>query len=302
MNDCLGVFRERILLDQTFEEHETSLNNQTINELSINNLDVLEIELKEKTLTLSSVEPFYLKRTRERLIINYVPTFYVLHHNFMLSTLVAPVIHRDEEENKKIYKNLYRDETYMQLLDTKIITTTTTNLTHEEERIIAIGMCERKINKKVVDLLIESGKIPDGMRDIIRMTLSGACSGVIKPEILALFQEAKKEVVRDFNEIEQELARVKKWGFLGETDMRKRIEQDVAFYTQYNEENATKRTEWILHGNEVDQLRFLNIDKLDHSVSIHNRTLNPKSIRCDGENVVIQPYARVNVKRKGRFV
>jgi len=310
IDDCLAPFKETILLDQAFEECETSLGDQSVNELSIHGLETLTIQFKENKLSLSSATPFRLNRTREKLVINHEPLINVNSWNrsFLRVSISAPRRYGDERDPpKKTYENRYRDEAYMQSLVTSgelkdvVAAAAITTL---EERIVVVSLeHNERLNDMVLDELIHDGRILATQRELFHMTLSGACKGFFKQEEIEHFRitkQAYREAHGDIiaSSLLEEIARVKKWGAIGEADMLRRMKNDGTLYANYNEVNASKRTEWILHGSELHNLRFFNLKEGVKYVDFYNRSFQQRPIAY-GTHTTLKPYEHMRVNKGG---
>ena len=303
VDDCLGPFKETILLDQAFSEYETSLGDQSINELSIRGLETLAIQFGEGKLSLSSTTPFCLNRTREKLVINHIPSIGTARwsNSFLSVQICADTRYRDDNPPPaRIYENRYRDEAYMQSLvmsEEELRSMITTNL--DEQIMLVTCKHNERVDDVVLDELIRDGKILATQRELFHMTLCGSARGFINKEELVLFR-ATKQAYQEANAIliahslQEEIACVKKWGSLGEADMVRRMNADRTFYVNYNEVNAAKRTEWILYGSELQNLRFFNLKGGVNYVDFYNRSFHERPIAY-GTRTHIKPYEHMRV-------
>ena len=299
IDDCLGPFKETILLDYAFSEYETSLGDQSINELSVNGLETLTIQFCVGKLILSSITPFRLNRTREKLVINHVTDIGTMarRNSFLRVKLCAPTRYRDDNPPPtKIYENRYRDEAYMQSL---VMTEQASSTPLEAQIMLVTRKHNEGVDDAVLDELIRDGKILATQRELFHMTLCGAVRGFINKEELAIFRTTKQayeeaHAVLIACSLQEDISYVKKWGSLGEADMLRRMNDDAAFYVNYNEVNATKRTEWILYGSELQNLRFFNLKGGVNYVDFYNRSFHERPIAY-GTRTHIKPYEHMRV-------
>lgn len=301
MENSLHPFAKSIFLDYAFKEKQSSLDNQVVNELTINCLDSLIIEFKENQVTLSSPTPFSLNRIRERVVINHAPQIAWTCRSFLECSIEAIPLYRDEEVPSKVYKNRYKDEVYMQsLVSDTLHNIPTTSLDRQIE--IVTAQHQERVDDLVIDQLVDNGQMVAEMRELMHMTLCHACGGVIKPELMTLFQQVKETLVNTHADVfsqalAQDIECVKKWGSLGERDMYACIEKDYALCTQANLLHAVKRSEWILQGSELSQLRFFNLrDKVQH-VDFYNRSFMPRGISY-GTQPLLGPYEHMRIERR----
>lgn len=313
-NDVLHVFKDVILFEETFRDTITNLEDQLVNELSINELEDLVIEFKGDSVRLSSSKPFYLCRARERLIINHKPALSVSVWGTFLKTYCSSSrMFRDQIEAHKVYTNRYKDEAYMESLN-KANNSITTNPTPLEGQISFITAEHKKqIDMSVIDELLKHGLLKETMysgwkftkREAFGMTLSGSMQGYITDEEMALFKEAR-EAYEQTNAYQlaatlfEELEAVKRWGSLGEQDMLDRAKNDVFLCSSYNECNAVKRTEWILQGSELHQLRFFNLKGKSQDVDFYNR--NKERPIAYGSHPTLLPYEHMRVVKRGEKI
>lgn len=282
IDNCLEPFTETILLDQAFKDSETSLGDQRINELSVHGLETLAIQFKEDGLVLSSRVAFRLNRTREKLVINHSPLIGIegLDESFLRVVLSTPRRYGDKEEPpRKVYENRYRDEAYISSLgDASDLRKDAVAFTPLDEQIKIIGReHNERLDDAVLNVLIGDGRLEEERRELFHLTLSGACQGCLTQEEIDLFHATKEAYLEAHGEVierslQEEIAHVKKWGSVGEADMMRKVDKDINFYVQYNEANATARTEWILRGAEVHNLRFFNLKEGVKHVDCYNRS------------------------------
>jgi len=301
IDDNLDVFRQIILRDHLFNEAETHLGAQPINELSVNGLKTLKIEFKKDCLTLSSDVAFRLHRARERLIINYEPciginTWDLEKPNFLkVVGRGGPRLYRDEEEVEKEYRNLYRDVVYMRSIEHNQFDNKGLYVTPLKEQIALVRrQCEQKLNEQ----LAEPFEQDEGRRALLIGTLEGHCHGFYTKEEIARFNETKerykKERAIGWNKyLEEEIALVTRWGSLGEEEMRHRAKEDLTFKGEYLKHNATHRKEWCLRGSELHQLRFFNLHGTEH-VDFYNRSFEERPIAF-GSHRALKAYEHMYV-------
>jgi len=303
IDDGLDVFREAILLDQLFKEPETCIGSQIVNELSVNGLNSLQIQFKENRVVLSSDQPFHLQRARERLIINYEPLVGTEIHfgivpDFLRVVGHASTLYRDQESPKKIYKNYFLDEGYMRWREPTICDNPKHYSTPLNEQIRIVSQeHERQLDNLLVNQFVDDKY----ERRCILSALNGSLYGSTKIlKQLELFKEMKeaykKEHAEELNRsLEKDLALVKKWGTLGEKDMRQRAEEDLRYKSDYLQVNAIKRKEWCLTGTELHQLRFFNLNETE-SVDFYNRSFIEHPISYGPHNT-LKSYEHMHVKK-----
>lgn len=301
MQDSLHPFEKSVFLDYVFEEETTSLGDQVLNELTVNELYDFSIEFKENQVTLSSTTPFSLNRSIEKVIVNHAPRIDLECVSFLECTIRPVSMYRDEELPSKVYRNQYRDEVYMQSLVSDAYHNIPVTPLYTQIEIVTAHHQER-VDDLVLDQLVEAGQIKEEMRVLMHMTLAHSCSGIIKPELMKLFDQLKETLIATHTDVfsqtlAQDIECVKKWGSLGEKDMHMRIDKDRALYTQANLLHAVKHTKWVLRGSQLSQLQFFNFHYNVMQVDFYNRSFTPRTISYGPQNV-LGPYERVRVERR----